>query len=262
MVSTTVFADSFSAGEVGSFTVTEISAVEMTEGGVDGTLPTKPGDFPGSTTGTGTVGTTGTSGIGNPGPIFLPGTGTDWGYQRPDRTEQVGRVIGVAREVVGLGEAIYDLAKKGKPTNVTEFAPISIVPKNPTTKEYIDPFDLDNFSMPVEKNFVASVKNTRGKEVVSFKYKVFYSYGGSFNGTGKYLTGVIIVPSEIKTSFGWDFNASMKLTGIMNHGTKENPVAGAMITVKYQFNSWFKAYERNDTVHITGNGDLKVHNAE
>lgn len=177
-----------------------------------------------------------------------------------DRLNTTGKIIQTAKDMVGLGEAIYDLVKKGKPTNVTEYAPISVVPRDPVTKEYVDPFDLEGFSMPVEKNFVTIIKNGFGQEVVKFSYKVLYSYGGSFNGKGRFLANVIIVPGSIKTSFGWDFTATMKLSGIMNHGTKENPVAGIMVTVKYQMNSWITAFERNDTIHINGNGYLKNHN--
>ena len=176
----------------------------------------------------------------------------------PDKFETTGKVIQTARDMVALGEAIYSLVQKGKPSNVTEYAPISVVPRDPMSKEYVDPFELEGFSMPVEKSYVAKVKNGSGKEVVNFSYKVLYSYGGSYNGAGKYLTNVIIIPGSIKTTFGWDFNATMKLSGIMNHGTKADPVAGVMVTVKYQMNSWSSAFERNDTIHITGNGELKT----
>lgn len=179
-----------------------------------------------------------------------------------DRLEQAGRVIQTARDMVALGEAIYELVKKGKPTNVTEYAPISVVPRDPTTKEIADIFDMEGFSMPVEKNYVAKVKNGVGNEVVNFSYKVLYSYGGSYNGTGKYLTNVIIVPGAVKTTYGWDFNATMKLSGMMNHGTKADPVAGVMVTVKYQMNSWSAAYERNDTIHVTGRGEIKNMNVQ
>ena len=179
-----------------------------------------------------------------------------------DRVDSAGKVISVARDIVALGEAIYELVKKGKPTNVTEYAPISVVPKDPATKEIVDLFDLEGFSMPVEKTFVARVKNGVGKEVVKFTYKVMFSYGGSYNGAGRYLTGVIIVPQSVVTQFGWEFNASMKLSGMMNHGTKIDPVAGIMITVKYQMNGWSTAYERNDTIHITGRGEFRNHMAQ
>lgn len=197
----------------------------------------------------------GFAGGGEPDPGPGPGPGYGAGG---DRIEQAGRIITVARDMVALGEAIYELVRKGKPSNVTEYAPISVVPRDPMTKEYVDPFDLEGFSMPVEKNFVANIKSG-GREVVKFAYKVMYSYGGSFNGAGKYLTSVIVVPSSVVTKWGWEFNASMKLSGIMNHGSRVDPVAGVMVTMKYQMNGWGTAYERNDTIHITGAGQLKNH---
>jgi hypothetical protein len=166
-------------------------------------------------------------------------------------------VIQTARDLVALGEAFYELVKKGRPSNVTEFAPISVVPRNAETKEYVDPFDLEGFSMPVERSFIAKVKNGTGSEVVNFNYKVLYSFGGSYDGKGKYLTNVMVVPGAVRTSYGWDFNAKMTLSGVMNHGTRANPVAGAMVTIKYQMNSWSAAFERNDTIHVTGAGEMK-----
>lgn len=174
-----------------------------------------------------------------------------------DRAEKVGTVIGIAKDLVALGEQIYELVQKGKPTNTTEYAPISVVPRDPMTKEYVDPFELENFSMPIEKKYTTVVKNGSGSEVVRFEYMIIFSYGGSYNGAGKYITGAEIVPIKVNTKFGWDFNATMKLGGIMNNGTKENPVAGVNLTMKYQMNSWSSSFERNDVIYINGAGQIK-----
>jgi hypothetical protein len=170
--------------------------------------------------------------------------------------DQVGQVIAVAKDIVALGESIYTLVQHGKPSNTTEFTPISIVPKDPISKEIVSPFDMENCSFPVEKKFATTMK-TGGAEVVKFEYMVIYTYGCSYNGTGKYIQNAIVQPVTVKTSYGWDFAATMKLSGIMNHGTKADPVVGAMLTIKYSMNSWRTAFERNDTVHITGKGELK-----
>ncbi|MBA2404095.1 MAG: hypothetical protein H0V66_04935 [Bdellovibrionales bacterium] len=170
--------------------------------------------------------------------------------------EQVGQVIATTKDIVALGESIYTLVQKGKPSNTTDFAPISIVPKDPISKEIVDPFDMEGCSFPVEKKFVTSIK-TGGAEVVRFEYMVIYTYGCSYNGSGKYIQNAFVQPVSVKTTYGWDFNATMKLAGIMNHGTKAEPVVGAMLTIKYSMNSWRTAFERNDTVHITGKGELK-----
>jgi hypothetical protein len=174
-----------------------------------------------------------------------------------ERVETTGNVIQAASNMVALGQAVYDLVQKGKPKTTTEYTPVSVVPKDPTTKEIIDPFELEGFSFPVEKSYQAKVVNGSGSEVVSFNYKVMYSHSGSYNGTGKYITGVNIIPGSIKVSYGWDFSSSMMVSGIMNHGTKADPVAGLMLTIKYKMGSWGSAFERNDTIHITGRGEIR-----
>lgn len=175
----------------------------------------------------------------------------------PDPIEMAGRVITVAKDVVALGEDIYTLLEKSRPKITTSYEPISIVPRDPMTKEIVDPYELEGFSMPVEKTYRSRVKNMLGKEVAVFDYKLMYSYGGSYNGAGKYLTGILIIPGAIHAKRGWTIDSTMKLTGLMNHGTRENPVVGAFITVKYAIHSLGNAFERNDTFHITGNGEMR-----
>lgn len=172
-------------------------------------------------------------------------------------TDRVGKVISTASSAVALGEQIYTLVTRGKPSNTTEYAPISIVPKDPMTKEVVSPFDMEGCSMPVTKKFKTSMA-TGGIDVVVFEYMVVYVYGCSYEGNGKYIQSAIVQPVSVKTGYGWDFNASMKLSGMMNHGTKASPVVGALLTMKYSMNSWRTAFERNDTIHITGKGELKT----
>lgn len=182
-----------------------------------------------------------------------------------DRMTQFGGVITVAKDVVALGEAIYALVEKGRPKVTTEYAPISILPRDPSNtitdpalKYAVDPFDMEGFSFPVEKMITAKIKSPVGKPAVEFKYKVIYSYGGSYNGVGKYLTGINIIPASVNVGHGWTLNSTMKLTGMMNHGTRANPVVGAMITVKYTMTSMTQAFERNDTIYISGDGSMKA----
>lgn len=177
--------------------------------------------------------------------------------RKPIDLERVGKVIQLSRDMVALGEVAYTLVQKGKPKNTTEYAAISVVPRDPETKEFVSPFDLEGFSLPLERSFRTSIKNANGKEVVRFDYQIIYSYGGSYNGSGNYLTGVMIVPKNIETSWGWEFDASMKLHSMMNHGTVDNHIAGAMVTIKYNVSGWTKSVERNDTIHVTGTGHLR-----
>lgn len=202
--------------------------------------------------GYGDVAGAGAGGIGG------PGTFPDYSPTPETPTERVGKIIQAAKDVVALGQDTYNLVQKGKPSNTTEYAPISIVPKDPLTKEVVSAFDMEDCSMPVKKTFITTM-STAGMEVVRFEYMVIFTHSCSYEGAGKYIQTAMVQPVSVKTKYGWDLNASMKLSGIMNHGKKGNPVVGALLTMKYSMNSWRTAFERNDTIHIKGNGEIKVY---
>ncbi len=168
-----------------------------------------------------------------------------------------GRVVSIARDVVALGEDIYRLVIKGKPTNTTSYAPLSIVPK--VNGVAADPFDLENFRVPVKYTYEMNYYNLYNMNVVKFRYSVIYSYGGTFNGTGAYITGAQIVPESVKTLFGFDFSATMKLGGIQNNGTKANPIAGATLLLEHNVSSVMNAVTKVDTFFITGRGGFKAY---
>lgn len=178
------------------------------------------------------------------------------GNKGANSVANVGQVIMIAKELVALGEGIYNLVQKGKPHNTTSYAPISVIPK--VGGVYVDIFETENWSMPRKNTYVITYKNLYGMEVVKFKYSVIYSYGGTYNGKGAYITSAIIVPDSIMTSFGFDFSATMKLNGIMNHGTKESPVAGAVLAMQYTVETFIQASLQTDSYHITGKGGFKA----
>jgi hypothetical protein len=175
--------------------------------------------------------------------------------------DRIGQVLSTAQTAAALGEAVYVLAQHGKPTNTTEYAPISVVPRDPISKEIVSPFDMEDCSMPVRKTY-RSVITTAGVEVVRFEYMVIYVHSCSYEGVGKYIQTALVQPLTVKTGYGWDFTATMKLSGIMNHGKKADPIAGALLTIKYTMNSWRRALETNDTVHIRGDGQLKSYSGK
>ncbi|MBA2403935.1 MAG: hypothetical protein H0V66_04120 [Bdellovibrionales bacterium] len=184
--------------------------------------------------------------------VELPVMDENKGNNSPDK---VGGVIKVGRELVALGEDIYKLVQKGKPSNTTSYAPISVIPKVGDT--HVDIFETENWTIPRKNTYVISYKNLYGMEVVKFRYSVIYSYGGTYKGKGAYITAAMIVPESIMTSFGFTFSATMKLNGIMNHGTKENPVAGAIMAMEYTVETFLQASLESDSYHVTGRGGFK-----
>lgn len=175
--------------------------------------------------------------------------------QQANPIEQTGNVIKVARELVALGEDLYRLVVKGRPNNTTKYAPISVIPR--ISNQPVDLLETENWSMPVKRTYDVSWTNVYGVEVVYFRYSVFYSYNGSYDGRGRYLTSVQVLPEQVKTLWGYDFTATMKLGGIQNNGTRLNPIAAATVLIEYTIATVLKAENRVDTFFVTGNGGFR-----
>jgi hypothetical protein len=173
-----------------------------------------------------------------------------------DQFERVGKVIATARNLVALGEDIYNLVIKGKPTNTTSYAPISIIPKD--NGVMVDILDVEGFSIPQTRTYEIVYENLFGMDTVVFRYTVMFSHNGSYNGKGAYITGAQIIPVKASTMFGYDFRATMKLGGIQNTATKENPVAGATLLLEYEVKTVLKADLSVDSFYINGKGAFKA----
>ena len=174
---------------------------------------------------------------------------------KADPIEQAGKVISVARDLVALGEDIYKLVIKGKPTNTTTYAPIVVVPK--VGGEPVDPLDIEGTSLPIKKTYRIQWKNLYNANVVTFTYSVMWAYGGSYEGKGAYLSHIQIIPESIRTLWGFDFSATMKLGGIQNLGTRSNPVAAATILLEYSTGNVMNVETYVDSYVVTGKGGFK-----
>jgi hypothetical protein len=172
-----------------------------------------------------------------------------------DPAEEVGKVISVARDLVALGEDVYRLVVKGKPTNTTTYSPISVIPR--VEGENVDILDTEGWKAPLKRTYEVVYTNFYGFDVVTFRYSVIYAYGGSYDGKGAYLTAVQIIPESVRTLFGYDFTATMKLGGIQNQGTRANPVAAATLLMEFTVSTIMVASNQVASFFVTGKGDFK-----
>jgi hypothetical protein len=170
----------------------------------------------------------------------------------------LGTVIAVARELVALGEILYPLIKRGQPEVTTDFAPINVLPMDPSTNRHVDPFVMENTGTPVSKKFVGVVKNGFGMEVVRLEFLAHFAPGASYEGRGRYLQNAIIVPSKIWATWGWEVNATMKLQSIANQGTRAAPVAAAVLSMNYTVKNLITHIEKNHLVELNGKGEMNV----
>jgi hypothetical protein len=179
----------------------------------------------------------------------------DEGPVTPSRIETAGKVITTARDLVALGEDIYRLVSHGKPNVSTSYDPISVIPK--VNNQPVDILDTESWSMPAKRTYSLTLRNTYNIAVITFRYSVIYSYHGSYNGKGAYLTAAQIQPDYVNVLWGFDFTATMKLGGIQNQGTRDNPVAAATLLMQYSASNILNSRTMIDTYFITGRGGFK-----
>ncbi len=173
----------------------------------------------------------------------------------PGQKANIGQVIIVAKELIALGERVYEIVKKGKPVLNMSFAPISVLPKK-ADGSAVDILDTEGWAMPKAHKVRMVYKNLYGVEVVSFNYTLVFAHSGSYDGKGAYITAAQIMPANVRVSWGFELNATMKLVGLQNHGSRQSPVAGAVLGVNYKVESVLSTIDTTDTFHITGRGQL------
>ena len=173
----------------------------------------------------------------------------------PDPIENAGRVITIARDLVALGQEVYTLVNKGRPSAVTKYAPISVVPR--IGKEPVDILETEDWKMPKKKNFQITYKNKLNVKVVDFRFSVMWAYGGKYNGVGAYITSAQIIPDYVNVLWGFDFTATMKLGGIQNGGKRTNPIAQATLLLEHSVSNIFKATSKVNAYVIDGNGGFR-----
>lgn len=169
------------------------------------------------------------------------------------RLATIGEVIKVTKDLIALGEEIYKIIDKGRPVVNLNSAPISVLPKDEKGSA-IEAFSLTNWKNPKTKKFIVEAKNYLGMTPVSFEFTVIFSYGGKHNGKGAFINGAQIVPTKADVAWGYSLDASFSVQQITNQGTSANPVAAAVLSMKYNISTILKDSTENALFFINGNG--------
>ncbi|MCP4913381.1 MAG: hypothetical protein GY909_09685 [Oligoflexia bacterium] len=174
-------------------------------------------------------------------------------YLADKADKNLGKVIMVVDKLLALGTKIWDIVKKGKPVVTTRFAtPVSVLPKtnDPNTVFY----EMENWSAPTFKRYRVEFKNLFGMVVVGFTYNVQFQHSGTFNGKGKYITGLTVSASDLSVAWGFNFDADSTLIAITNRGRRDDPLSAATIEIKYKASSVLKEISSSESFHVTGDG--------
>jgi hypothetical protein len=157
----------------------------------------------------------------------------------------------IVDQVINIGSKIWNVIEAGKPVQSYTRAQATALPKNSLSWE-----QLENWQRPVSRVVGVSYKNLYGVEVIKFVYRVVLLYGGSVDGTGRYIGYAAVEPVEINTAWMYTFNASASVQTVYNMGSKANPLAGMTLNVNWTVSTILKTSTNSDTFNLDGNGNI------
>lgn len=180
----------------------------------------------------------------------------------PSNTDEVkekkeGSRLDEVNEIIAIGKEIYKIVEAGKPQVVLSSEAIDALPKNDQGNP-ISPFSLENWSYPkTSSTYQLKIVNRLGMTVIDFRFKVIFTYGGSLNGKGAYLSAVQIKPVRTSVAWGFGLEAQYKLQNLYNQGTRENPVAAMNLLMDYSYSTIFYVEKFSQVFFVNGRGALR-----
>jgi hypothetical protein len=158
----------------------------------------------------------------------------------------------IVDQVINIGKKIWAILDAGRPVvNITTYT-ANALPQGLTCWA-----DLTGWNIPQSKVYRVTYENGFGADVVDFAYRVTYTAGGSLNGKGKYLTNATIMPADVAVSWGFTLNAQAEVPSVFNTGSKEDPVAGMQMLMKWQVKTVIDDVQQAESFYVGGDNTLK-----
>lgn len=115
---------------------------------------------------------------------------------------------------------------------------------------------LANWSRPRSYVYGFYAENLYGSTTIDVKYKVTYTYNGSYKGKGKYLTAVTVVPEKVQVSWGYRFHMSAQVpdSTIANVGSEADPKAAMQLKLNWTMATVLKEVDGTSVYYVEGDG--------
>jgi hypothetical protein len=163
----------------------------------------------------------------------------------------VGEGLVVIEKIINIAEKIWSIIEKNAPVvNInTQYA--TAVPDGITAWT-----QLQSWSRPRTYTYGFYAENLYGVTVLDVKYKVAYTYGGNYNGKGKYLTGVTVIPEKVDLAWGYKFSMKAQVpdSTVVNVGTHTDPKAAMQLKLNWTISTAIKSSDGTSVYYIEGDG--------
>ena len=166
----------------------------------------------------------------------------------------IGDAIPVLDSIVNLGEKIWKIIKDNAPVVNVKVQYASALPEG--IKSWTQ---MGGWQRPKGTIYELTAKNAYGMQVIKLRYQVLRTAGGSYKGTGKYLTAVTVEPLLVEAAWGYRLNldANVPDSSIVNVGTSEAPIAAMSPQLGWTIATAIKESQGKSIYYLEGNGTFQ-----
>ena len=150
-------------------------------------------------------------------------------------------------QIVNLGKKMWALVENNKPVVNVNYMYANALPKGVRSSE-----ELDNFSELQHVSYRVYGQNLYGMNVYDLTYSLVHRYGGSYQGRGKFLDSVAVVPSRLEVLWGYNVNYNVEKVSVVNTGTRENPVGAILLETNFKVSTVIKSSESHSVYDFRG----------
>lgn len=155
-------------------------------------------------------------------------------------------------DIVNIGQQVWKIIEDNKPVLHAELPVAHAMPKGLKCWS-----DLERWNAPRTQSYEVLYKNKFGMEVVKFRFRLQFTFGGTrVGGTGRYIANATVAAGQIDVMWAYTFNANLEVARAVNLGTSADPIAGLEMNLHWNVKTWVKESENSVHFFITGNGDV------
>jgi hypothetical protein len=174
----------------------------------------------------------------------------DLEYPDPSKTGLAEGLVLIDR-IINIASKVWDIIQQNAPVVSIDTKYASAVPQG------IEAWNqLSGWSKPHSCAYSFNATNLFGVRTVDVTYKVIYTSGGNYQGKGRYLTGVTVVPTNVNVKWGYRFSFAAQVpdSTIVNAGSAEDPVAALQLKLGWKISTAFQSTEGVSVYYIRGDG--------
>ncbi len=155
--------------------------------------------------------------------------------------------------IINLGQKIWDIVKANQPVVNVKYDYANALPRGVKSSE-----ELDGFSELQSEGIHFWATNTYGVKVYDVTMTAVHQYGGAYQGKGKYLETVSIVPTTVNVSWGYTLDISVSRVSAVNVGTKEAPVGSLTMDTTFAVSTVLQKHQKRILYQFRGDS-AKIH---